>query len=104
MKLILSLQSVASQYGLILQNVKTEDAAATTPTQGVKPGTQTSADLGTLTINFSVAGPYGSFTNFMRAVERSLRTIEVKKISFAVADPKTQNYQYTVSIKTYWIK
>lgn len=103
MKLILALQSVAARYGLVLQNVKIEDAASDTQ-QTNRPGAQTSTDLGTLKINFSVVGSYGAFTNFVRTVEKSLRVIEFQKISFSAADPKSQNYQYTVSIKTYWLK
>jgi Tfp pilus assembly protein PilO len=105
MKLILALQSVASQYGLLLQNVKTEDSADTTnPGARPVPGSQTSPDLGTITINFSVSGPYSAFTNYIRSIEKSLRMLEIQKISFAASDPKTQNYQYTVSVKTYWLK
>lgn len=105
MKLILALQSVASQYGLLLQNVKTEDSADTSnATSRPAPGSQTSPDLGTITINFSVSGPYSAFTNYIRSIEKSLRMLEIQKISFAASDPKTQNYQYTVSVKTYWLK
>ncbi len=105
MKLILALQSVASQYGLLLQNVKTEDSEDTTnPGARPVPGSQTSLDLGTITINFSISGPYSAFTNYIRTIEKSLRMLEIQKISFAASDPKTQNYQYTVSVKTYWLK
>lgn len=102
MKLILSLQSVASQYGMVLQNVKIEDPTAD-PT-GQKQGAQSNTELGTLTINFSVAGSYASFTNFIRTIERSLRMIEIQKVSFSASDPKSQNYQYSVAVKTYWLK
>lgn len=100
-KLIIELNAVARQYGMTLQNVKIEDTAADTSSRTTQ---QTANDMGTLNINFSVAGPYTSFTQFMKTVERSLRVIEVKKVSFAVADPKSQNYQYTLSIKTFWLK
>ena len=104
MKLILALQNVASQNGMVLQNVKIDDP---TNSQGSgssgRPGA-TSSDLGTLTINFSLAGPYDSFTSFIKTIERSLRMLEITNISFAVSDPKSQNYQYTVSVKTYWLK
>lgn len=103
MKLILSLQSVASQYGLVLQNVKTEDTADTTTAAG-RVTNSASSDLGSLTINFSVVGSYTSFTNYIRTLEKSLRMIEIQKVSFSATDPKTQNYQYTVSVKTYWLK
>lgn len=104
MQLILELYALASQYGLSLQNVKIEDPA-TDSTAVSRPGTpSSSSEVGTLRINFSVVGPYGGFTDFLRGVERSLRIIDVEKVSFSAADEKTQTYQYTVGIKTYWLK
>lgn len=103
MKLVLALQSVANQYGMVLQNVKIEDPT-TESSATAKPNAQTNTELGTLTINFSVAGPYVAFTNFVRTIEKSLRMIEIKKVSFSASDPKNQVYQYAVSVKTYWLK
>lgn len=102
-QLILELNAAASQYGMVLQNVKidttdTSNQATARPVAGQNP------DVGNLTITFSVSGPYNGFTNFIKTVERSLRTIDIKKISFTALDDKTQNYQYTVAIKTYWLK
>lgn len=102
MKLILSLQSVASQYGMVLQNVKIEDPAA--DAAQARTAAQNNTELGKMVINFSVAGSYASFTNFMKTIEKSLRVIEIQKVSFSASDPKAQNYQYSVSIKTYWLK
>jgi Tfp pilus assembly protein PilO len=97
MKLILALQNVASQYSMVLQNVKIDDPTNSDASPS-RPTSQSSSDLGTLTINFSVAGPYNSFTGFVRTIEKSLRMIEVQKIGFSASD------QYTVSVKTYWLK
>lgn len=102
-KLIIELNAIARQYGMVLQNVKIEDPAAD-PATTPRVGAPVNNELGTLIINFSVAGPYGSFTNFIKTIEKSLRILEVQKVSFAASDPKTQNYQYTVSLKTYWLK
>lgn len=104
MKLILALQNVASQNGMVLQNVKIDDPDVDAAAQNSRPGAGASSDLGTLTIDFSMAGPYASFTSFIKTIERSLRMLEIQKVSFAVSDPKSQSYQYTVSIKTYWLK
>jgi Tfp pilus assembly protein PilO len=104
-KLILALDAVASQYGMLLQNVKIDDPANTATAPAVaRPGTATNTDIGTLTINFSVAGPYGSFTDFIKTIEKSLRIIDIQKISFAPVDTKSPNYQYSVTVKTYWLK
>ena len=103
-KLILELDSIAQQYGMSLQNVKIEDAtndaqAATRP--GSAP---TNPDIGTLRITFTLAGPYTGFTNFVRTTEKSLRIVDIQKITFTSLDDTKSTYQYTVGIKTYWLK
>jgi Tfp pilus assembly protein PilO len=103
-KLILELDSIAKQYGVSLQNVKIEDAANDTQTN-IRPGTApANPDIGTLNITFSVAGSYEGFTNFIRTVERSLRIVDIRKITFTSLDETKSTYQYTVGIKTYWLK
>jgi Tfp pilus assembly protein PilO len=103
-QLILELNAAASQYGMVLQNVKI-DASTDTPTIPGRPGPGgQSPDVGNLTITFSVAGPYNGFTNFIKTIEKSLRIIDIQKATFTATDPKSTNYQYTVAVKTYWLK
>lgn len=103
-KLILELDSIAKQYGVSLQNVKIEDASNDAQT-AVRPGTApVNTDIGTLRITFSVAGTYQGFTNFIRTVEKSLRIVDIQKITFTALDDTKSTYQYTVGIKTYWLK
>ncbi len=103
-KLILELDSIAKQYGVSLQNVKIEDASNDAQT-ATRPGTvAANTDIGTLRITFSVAGTYEGFTNFIRTIEKSLRVIDIQKMSFTALDDTKNTYQYTVGIKTYWLK
>lgn len=99
-KLILELDGIASQYGMALQNVKIDTGDTT---QTARPGTVTNTDTGTLAITFSMTGPYNGFTQFLRAMQTSLRVIDIDKLSFSAVEDKS-NYQYTVGIKTYWLK
>lgn len=103
-KLILELDSIAKQYGVFLQNVKIEDASSDGQT-ATRPGTApVNTDIGTLRITFSVSGPYQGFTNFVRTLERSLRIVDIQKITFTALDDTKNTYQYTVGIKAYWLK
>lgn len=101
--LILELDALARNYGLSLQNVKIEDAAAAATDGTKKPIPGVSSDVGTLNINFSLIGPYTNFTDFVRAAEKNLRVIDMQKISFAPQEDKEQ-YQYNMSVRTYWLK
>lgn len=103
-KLILELDNIAKQYGMALQNVKIEDTAADAQAAVVRPGaTAANGELGTLKITFSLSGPYSGFTSFISTMEKSLRIVDVEKVTFTALDEK-QNYQYTVGVKTYWLK
>ena len=103
--LILELSAVANQYGLTLQNVKIDDSSAqTTTTNGTSSTTATNPNVGTLGIQFSLAGPYNGFVNFLTTIERSLRIIDVNKVSFATTGSSGSNYQYSVGVNTYWLK
>lgn len=104
-KLILELDAVARQYGMILQNVKIEDATKETQTTAARAGqAPANPDIGTLKITFSLAGPYNGFVSFVKTVERNLRIVDFQKVSFTSVDETKSIYQYTVDIKTYWLK
>lgn len=104
-KLILELDALASQYGMVLQNVKIEDPATNqSQTQANRAGQSgQNPDVGTLKIAFSATGPYNGLSNFLRSIEKSLRIIDVRKVAFSAVDDK-QSYQYAVTINTYWLK
>lgn len=100
--LILELDAIATQNGLALQNVKIDSSESQAPS-AARPGTAANNDTGTLSITFTATGPYGGFVNFLQSMERSLRIININKVSFTALEDKA-NYQYTVGIKTYWLK
>lgn len=105
MKLILELNSVAKKYGLSLQNVKIEDGTNEAQNNAARPaGTPTNTEIGTLKIAFSASGPYTGFTQFIRTMEQSLRIVDIDKVTFSALDDTKQTYQYTVGIRTYWLK
>lgn len=102
-KLILNLDAMAQKYGVALQNVKIEDTAPATQT--ARPGQPAqNPDIGNLGITFTAAGTYEGFSNFIRGVEKSLRIVDIQKITFTALDDTKTTYQYTVGIKTYWLK
>jgi Tfp pilus assembly protein PilO len=103
-KLILELDGVAQQYGMSLQNVKIEDSTNDSQNAAARPGAPAAnADVGTLKITFSISGTYTGFTSFIKTIEKSLRIVDIDKVTFTALDDR-QNYQYTVGIKTYWLK
>ncbi len=95
-KLILEIDALARSQGLTLQNVKIGQPEEQRNRTAV-------ADIGTLTLDFSTSGPYPGYVNFINALEKNLRIMNVRKISFIAPDDRS-SYQYQTSIETYWVK
>jgi Tfp pilus assembly protein PilO len=112
-KLILEIQRIASTYGMTLQNVKfdTDTVANQTANQAgfVTSGAALAAapkkDYGTFDLEFSTSGSYGNFVNFLADLERSLRIVDVKSVTFtSTVAAGSDTYKYDFKITTYWFK
>jgi hypothetical protein len=55
-----------------------------------------------LAINFTVAMSYENFIRFLQRLESNLRLADITNISFSAND--FGNYDFSVSLKTYWLK
>lgn len=98
-----------------LRNVKTSatnssvssgsGASATTVVNGklVSTGSATDSDsYQTVTLSFEVSASYNQFLELLKAIESSLRILDITKISVTTND--TNIYDYKVEVKTYWLK
>lgn len=112
--LILELDSIATKYGLGLQNVDIassgSQATAQTGALGAIGASRQSYD--SLTLTFSTQGTYGTFLQFLTDLETSLRIVDL--VSLTVAPSGTSNtaagrpaepvYNYGITLRTYWLK
>lgn len=110
-KLILEIQRVAATYGMTLRNVKfdTDAAAATANQAGFVTGgaaqTAPKKDYGTFDLEFSTEGSYSNFVSFLTDLEKSLRIVDVKGITFtSTTAGGSDTYRYDFKITTYWFK
>ena len=104
--LILELDSLASHYGMALENAdvtsNSSTAGATEATAGDVIGN--SPSYSTITLHFSTFGTYEHFRSFMRDVETSLRLVDLVSLTVAPDAATKGSYTYDVTIKTYWLK
>lgn len=115
--LILDLDSIASRYGLALQNVDVSRSGGTTPTNQTAIGAVGSSNRGydSLTLTFSTQGTYANFLQFLTDLETSLRVVDLVSLKVAsgasggapsgsVKGPSEPTYSYTITLRTYWLK
>jgi Tfp pilus assembly protein PilO len=102
-KLILEIDGLAKSQNLLLQNVKIQQSDDQKNAAVRQAGKATNPDIGTLTLEFSTTGSYPGYVAFISSLERNLRIMNLKKITFIAPEDKT-NYQYQTTVETYWVK
>ncbi len=97
-KLIMDIDGIAGKYGMSLKSVSVK--APTTQKSGALGKNE--EPVGSISLSFSVSGPYKSFVNFLIDLESSLRIVDVETISFNSSDKDANIYE--MEVKTYWLR
>jgi Tfp pilus assembly protein PilO len=97
-KLVIDMNQIAENHNLVLKNIKLDTATQADPN---KLGADTSKH-GTVGLSFSVSSSYDNFQNFLTDLEKSLRLVEITDLSVTGND--TGIYDFSVGLKTYWLK
>jgi len=93
------LKAVVSSGG---QNSNAKGSAAPSGTNDATSGNIPTPILDTVTISFSVTAPYQQFKVLMEDLEANLRIMDITKLTLTAND--TGTYDYTVELKTYWMR
>lgn len=99
-RLVLDMDGIASVYGMRVRNVAIDN-----PQKNQKALTAMGPDESSyesVVLSFTVTGQYDTFRTFMADLERSLRLVDIEGISFSATDAGL--YDYTVALRTYWLK
>jgi len=97
-RLALDLDGIASNYNMRIKNITvSQSSSGQTGTIGSSQKSHESIVLG-----FSVAATYEDLISFLRDLEKSLRIVDVTKLSFN--QPVGDLYEYRISIQMYWLK
>jgi hypothetical protein len=110
-RLVIDLNSIGIKHGLALKGIqaRTDDSgnnnsgANSGPRMGKQPdGMIATPSLDIVTVSFSVTAPYLEFISLLQDLEANLRIMDISKLS--VAATETGLYDFTVELKTYWLK
>jgi Tfp pilus assembly protein PilO len=100
-QLVIEMNQVAQLHALTLKNLKV-DSATKTDQNKTSQTSQDTGKYGTVGLSFSVSASYSNFQSFLDDLERSLRLLEITDLS--ISSSETGVYDFTVSLKTYWLK
>lgn len=97
-RLIIDIDEIAKRYGMRIRNFTTSQ---TKKDQAFVGDDQTA--YSTLALSFFTSGTYEQFVAFMKALESSLRLVDIVSVEFLTSESSDIN-DFSVTIKTYWLK
>jgi Tfp pilus assembly protein PilO len=98
--LAMNFDSIAARYGISIQSIRTIESKEDTGKKVVQA--KTAKPYESMTVSFSFFATYENFRKFMADIEKSLRIIDVKSVSFQATENNI--YEFQVSVETYWLK
>lgn len=98
--LAMNFDSIAARYGISIKSIRTVDSKAEVGTSIVQSSGSKPYDR--ITVSFSFISTYDNFRKFMADIEKSLRIIDIKSVSFQTTESGI--YEFQVSVQTYWLK
>ncbi|MEX0917169.1 MAG: type 4a pilus biogenesis protein PilO [Candidatus Paceibacterota bacterium] len=102
-RLILDLDEIASSYGLRVQNVAVREGSEQSEENTSRPTIgKNNGSVSSVLLTFSVNATYSNFVAFLKDLEQSLRIVDVESLSFSSSE--NDLYEYTMSVRTYWLK
>lgn len=98
--LAMNFDSIASRYGISIKSIRTVESQVDTgsgiiQSSGAEP-------YGSVVVSFSFVSTYPNFKRFLADIEKSLRIIDVKSVSFATTESGI--YEFQIAVQTYWLK
>lgn len=110
--LIVDVSKMANSNGFALRNIKADVVQNTAQSNAANtispvPGMSGSSlipttSLANVKLSFDTTAPYYKFESFMQQLEKSLRIMDVTKLTLKATD--TGVYDFSVEINTYWLK
>lgn len=99
-RLALDLDTIAGRYGITLKDVQVETKGD--PNAALVVVTDKSLPYEKVIVSFSFISDYANFTKLVNDLEKSLRIMDVKTVSFKALE--TGLYEHKISVETYWLK
>ncbi len=99
-RLALDLDTLAGRYGIAIKDLQVDTAPDQNQALPVLPGSPKGYQSAKVT--FSFVSNYQNFARLLADLEKSLRIMDVKSVTFKTTD--TGLYEHHVTIGTYWLQ
>lgn len=101
-RLIIDIDTIAGRYGLRIRDVAVSGPMSGREERGNTAVGDAGDKVGSVELSFSVPARHDDFVRFLADLERSVRIVDVNSIGFTVGEGELT--QYSVAVKTYWLR
>lgn len=104
-RLILDINNVAEQYGIVIKNITVSRDGERDTKRGnnIVSSVDTTGDIGIITLGFSIDATYDVFINFMKDLEEALRVVDIRALDIE-AGGEDVFLSFGVTLDTYWLR
>ncbi|HEY4522845.1 MAG TPA: hypothetical protein VJK73_00525 [Candidatus Paceibacterota bacterium] len=99
--LVLDLHALADRSGLSLESVDVAGGSSGA-SASLAAGTAAADPVGTIDLTLAATGTYEDLNTFLAGVELSARLLDMRELSVAGSD--TGVYDYTMTLRLYWLR
>lgn len=115
-RLIIDINNIAEKYGVVIRDISIEaDKESDDNTEVIESeftnfgGESTlsypdTSKIGIISFSFSVSTQYDVFIELLKALEQTLRIVDVRDITITRGEKDDVFYNYKVTMDTYWLK
>jgi hypothetical protein len=96
-RLIIDIDDIAARYNLAIQNISFTGGPSNPSGQNTDQ-----ALFGSMQMSFAVTARYDQFLLLLRDLEKSLRIVDV--VALTVNPNEEGDYNFAVTLRTYWLK
>lgn len=103
-ELLIQLEALANENGLLLKAISFQEVSEEISEEVTDKPAKVSDEIPkSVLVNLQLTGTYEAFKNFLEALEKSLRIMDVLSIRFEPLSEELSNlYSFTLEIKAYW--
>lgn len=100
-RLVIDINNIASRNNLAIKNLSVGQTQSSKAPRSAAAVGASGSPVGSVDLTFTVASDYAHFLAFLEDLQRSLRIVDIERISFSVSETGVSDYNLT--IRTYWL-
>lgn len=102
--LLANIEYLAVQSGLVLENLQVQSGTGIGPSDPSGQSKKSESKTGTISIDLTVQGRYTQLQAFILNIEKNLRLLDIRGITFGQASSESGDRSYTLQLSTYYQK